>query len=120
MKKTICFDIDNVICKTTKSNYKKSTPILKNIKCINQLFKDGHTIKIFTARYMGRTNDNPLIAKKRAKVTTINQLKKWRVNYHKIFFGKPSTDFYIDDKNLGFKNNWIIQLNKELKKKNLN
>ena len=76
MKKTICFDIDNVICKTTKSNYKKSTPILKNIKCINQLFKDGHTIKIFTARYMGRTNDNPLIAKKESQSNYNQSIKK--------------------------------------------
>ena len=34
MKKTICFDIDNTICKTVKSDYKKSKPIVKNIKCI--------------------------------------------------------------------------------------
>ena len=116
MKKTICFDIDNVICKTIKSNYKNSKPILKNIKCINKLYNDGYIIKIFTARFMGRTNDNSLIAKKSAKEITINQLKKWEVNYHKLFFGKPSSDLYIDDKNLGFKNNWIISLNKELKK----
>ena len=49
MKKTICFDIDNVICKTVKSDYKKSTPILKNIKYINDLHKAGYIIKIFTA-----------------------------------------------------------------------
>tara|TARA_B110000858_G_C17651905_1_gene403090 strand:+ start:301 stop:657 length:357 start_codon:yes stop_codon:yes gene_type:complete len=117
MKKTICFDIDNVICKTINSNYKKSTPIIKNIKYINELYLSGYIIKIFTARYMGRNSDNLLAAQKKAKKITINQLKKWNVNYHKIFFGKPSSDLYIDDKNLGFKNNWIIQLNKELKKK---
>ena len=33
-KKTICFDIDGVICVTKKSNYKKSTPIKKNIKTL--------------------------------------------------------------------------------------
>ena len=114
MKKIICFDIDNVICKTVKSNYKRSKPILKNIKYINKLYKDGHVIKIFTARYMGRTNDNSLAAQKNAKKITINQLKKWKVNYHKLFFGKPSSDFYIDDKNLGFEKNWIKQLNEEL------
>ena len=58
MKKTICFDIDNTICKTIKSDYKNSKPILKNIKCINELYDEAHMIKIFTARYMGRTNDN--------------------------------------------------------------
>ena len=32
MKKILCFDLDNVICKTTSSNYKKSLPIKNNIK----------------------------------------------------------------------------------------
>lgn len=116
MKKIICFDIDNVICKTTDSNYKKSRPILKNIKTINELYSSGFIIKIFTARFMGRNKDNSVAAKKSAKRMTINQLKKWNVNYHKIFFGKPSSDLYIDDKNLGFKQNWNIQLKKYLKK----
>ena len=36
-KKTICFDLDNVICKTLGNNYKSSLPIKKNIKTINKL-----------------------------------------------------------------------------------
>ena len=48
MKKTICFDIDNTICKTVKSDYKRSKPIIKNIKYINNLYDKGHVIKIFT------------------------------------------------------------------------
>jgi histidinol phosphatase-like enzyme len=115
MKKTICFDIDNTICKTIQSNYKESKPILKNIKCINELYNQGHTIKIFTARYMGRTNDNKREATKKARKITLNQLKKWKVKFHKIYFGKPSTDLYIDDKSLGFKLNWASDLKKLLK-----
>ena len=115
MKKTICFDIDNTICKTVKSDYKRSKPIIKNIKYINNLYDKGHVIKIFTARYMDRTNDNVLKAKKFAKKITLNQLKKWNVKYHKIYFGKPSSDFYIDDKNLNFKSNWIQHLKKLMK-----
>ena len=115
LKKTICFDIDNMICKTIKSNYKKSKPIKKNIKFINQLYNQGHTIKIFTARYMGRTEDDEKQAKKRAKKITLDQLENWSVKYHKVFFGKPSADFYIDDKSLNFKKNWIKQLLKIIK-----
>ena len=111
-KKTFCFDIDNVICKTIKSDYKKSKPIIKNVKFINHLYDHGHIIKIFTARYMGRTNDNIAEAKKKSRKMTLKQLEKWNVKYHKIFFGKPSTDFYIDDKNLNFNKNWSDQLQK--------
>ena len=75
MKKTICFDVDNVICKTNKSDYKNSRPIIKNIKYINELYNSGHIIKIFTARCMGRTNDSAVEAKKKAKRITLNQLK---------------------------------------------
>ena len=54
LKKIICFDIDGVICNTKSKNYKESTPIKKNIKKINELYKKGYFIKIFTARYLGR------------------------------------------------------------------
>ena len=113
-KKIICFDIDNTICKTVGSDYKNSKPIVKNIRFINNLYDNGHTIKIFTARYMGRTNDNIVKARQKAKKITLNQLKKWKVKFHRIYFGKPSSDFYIDDKNLYFKSNWIQQLKKVL------
>ena len=114
MKKIICFDIDNTICRTNKSNYRKSKPIIKNIKYINNLYDCGFEIKIFTARYMGRTNDNVSLAKKKAKKFTLAQLKKWKVKYHKIYFGKPSADYYIDDKNLNFNPKWVKELKKIL------
>ena len=28
-------------------------------------------------------------SKKKAKTITLNQLKKWKVKFHKIYFGKP-------------------------------
>ena len=115
MKKTICFDVDNTICKTIKSNYKKSISIKKNIEFINHLYDKGHIIKIFTARYMGRTSDNLKEAEKKAKKITQYQLKKWGLKFHKIYFGKPSSDLYIDDKNLNFKSNWVQELKKILK-----
>ena len=47
-KKIFCFDIDNVICKTNKSNYKKSKPIPEVINLINKLYMKKHKIKIRT------------------------------------------------------------------------
>ena len=64
---------------------------------------------------MGRTNDNAALAEKKAKKFTLDQLKKWKVKFHKIYFGKPSSDFYIDDKNLNFKSTWASDLKKFIK-----
>jgi len=44
-KKIICFDIDNVICKTAESKYSKSKPKKNVIKLINRLYDDGNYIK---------------------------------------------------------------------------
>lgn len=104
--KTYCFDIDGVICNTKKNFYKESKPNLKAIKKINELYLKGNKIIIFTARYMGRSNENINVAKKKGYKFTYNQLKKWKVNFHKLIFGKPSFDIVIDDKNIDFKKNW--------------
>lgn len=113
--KTYCFDIDGVICKTKKSNYRFSVPNYKIINLINDLYKKNK-IYIFTARYMGRTNDNQKTAKKLAKKITLKQLKKWNVKYHKIFFSKPSYDYIIDDKSIFSKKIVPIKISKKLKK----
>jgi capsule biosynthesis phosphatase len=110
VKKIICFDIDGVICKTEGNNYKKSKPIKSSIKVINSLKKKFYII-LFTARFMGRSNQNIGKAKKLAEDLTIKQLKKWGVNYDKIFFGKPSYDYIVDDKAYNFKKNWHKKFN---------
>ena len=113
--KTICFDIDNVICKTNSSHdYKKSKPKKKIIKFINELFNLGYTIKIYTARYMGRSNENYMKVKKKYFEATKLQLNSWGLNYHKLYMGKPDFDLFIDDKALNFSNKWPEQLKKKL------
>ena len=106
IKKKICFDIDGVICKTKKNNYKSSKPIKKAIILINKLYKNNYII-IFTSRYMGRNNDDINKATKQVYKQTFNQLKKWKVKFHELKFGKPSYDVFVDDKSIFFKNNWI-------------
>jgi hypothetical protein len=118
MKKIICFDLDNVICKTNKSDYHSSKPIKKNINFIKGLYKKGFIVKIFTSRYMGRNNENFIKAKKSGYKFTLRQLKSWKVPFHSLIFGKPSYDFIIDDKSLHFKKNWIKDLKKKLIYKN--
>jgi hypothetical protein len=111
-KKIICVDIDGIICKTKGNNYIKSKPIKRNREQINSLYKKGHIIKIFTARFMGRNNENKKMAEKDGYKLTRFQLKKWKLNYHELIMGKPSYDFFIDDKTT----NNFIDLIKKLNK----
>jgi ribonucleotide monophosphatase NagD (HAD superfamily) len=104
--KTYCFDIDGVICNTKKNCYHTSRPIKKAIKKINQLYSEGNRVIIFTARFMGRSKEKVILAKKKGYKLTYNQLLKWKVKFHKLIFGKPSFDYVIDDKSINFKKNW--------------
>jgi hypothetical protein len=110
----ICFDIDGVICSVNKKDYKFSSPIKKNINYINKLYRE-YFIIFFTARHMGRNNDNKKLAMQGAKKLTLFQLNKWGVKYDKIYFGKPSYDIFIDDKSLFYKKNWINTLKLKLR-----
>ena len=116
MKKkiTFCFDIDNTICKTKNSDYKKSKPDIAAIKLINELYEKGHIIKLNTSRYMGRFNDNINKSKKKGSLETIKQLNKWGLKFHKVFLGKPSSDVYIDDKSYGYNKKWKLRFKKYL------
>jgi hypothetical protein len=112
-KKVFCFDLDNVICSTKKNYYYKSIPINKSINIINQLYENGFVIKIFTARFMGRSNEDAEVAKKKGYKLTERQLKKWGVKYHNLIFGKPSFDIIIEDKSIFFKKNWQFFVKKK-------
>lgn len=107
INKVYCFDMDGVICKTKKNYYKKSKPIIKAIKKINEIYSRGDKVIIFTARFMGRSNENINLAKKKGYTFTYRQLRTWKVKFHKLIFGKPSFDFIIDDKSLDFKEDWF-------------
>ena len=98
---TICFDIDGVICKIVRNNnYKNAKPLKKNINIVNTLYEKGFNIILFTARYMGWSEQNIYLAKKRGFKLTSDQLKTWNVKYNKLIFGKPSFDLVIDDKSI--------------------
>lgn len=111
----LCFDIDGVICtKIVNNDYNLCKPIKKNINLINKLHKRKYIIKLYTARCMGRTSDNRSKAERMIKNLTKRQLREWNVKFDKLFFGKPSFDILIDDKSLGYKKNWKINLLKKI------
>ena len=103
--KTFCFDLDGIICKTTKNLYKKSIPKKDTIKLINKLYRKNY-ILIYTSRYMGRSKENTKLAYKKGYSFTLKQLNQWGLKFHKLKFGKPSYDVFIDDKSFNFEKNW--------------
>tara|TARA_R100000664_G_C2698464_1_gene99758 strand:+ start:319 stop:627 length:309 start_codon:yes stop_codon:yes gene_type:complete len=84
-------DIDETICKTPESrDYRQATPIIKNIKKINDLYDRGHEIIYWTARGTGSGID--------WREVTEDQFKTWGVKYHRLRFNKPIYDLFICDK----------------------
>jgi len=121
MKKKLifCFDLDNTICTTKKKNYVSAKPKQKILLIINKLHDQGHYIKIFTARYMGRNKESISKVYKKHYKTTYLQLKKWNLKFDKLIMGKPSYDFFYDDKNIELKKNWHLKLLKYLPRKSI-
>lgn len=99
-----CFDIDGTICNNTDGNYEDAAPLFDVIDKVNKLFKDGNIIYLYTAR--GATTSIDW-----RKVTEL-QLTNWGVKYHKLFFGKPTADLYIDDKCINVKD-WLMKKDNE-------
>ena len=94
-------DIDGTICdKPENSDYDSSYPKPYRIAKINKLYDEGHHITYFTARGMGRYLDNADLAKARFYEITELQLRLWGCKYHQLVLGKPSGDYYIDDKGM--------------------
>ena len=97
---TYVFDIDGTICHTSNSDYENSKPIYNRIDKVNRLYNDGNTIIFFTARGMGRHNNNAGLAYLDFFELTRHQLKTWGAKYHHLLLGKPSGDVYVDDKGI--------------------
>ena len=110
MQKVLAFDIDGVICNTVGSDYKNSKPNKKAIEKINNLYDEGNKIIIFTARFMGRTNNNYKKAYELGYKFTLNQLQSWNLKFNKLILGKPSFDLLIDDKAFNYDESWIEKI----------
>ena len=86
-----CFDLDGTLCTNTDGDYVSAKPFKDRIYKVNQLYNEGHTILIDTAR--GSTTKIDWYG------LTENQLKEWGVLYHTLRVGeKLHADIFIDDK----------------------
>jgi glycerol-3-phosphate cytidylyltransferase len=97
-KKIYAFDLDGTLCTLTENTggYLQAKPFLDIIKRVNELYYEGHTIKIFTAR--------GCVSGKDWTEETKNQLRQWGVLYHELIMGKkPHFDILVDDKVINIK-----------------
>jgi hypothetical protein len=95
-------DIDGTICYPGKGDkkYTHANPRWDRISQINKLYDDGNYIVYLTARGMGRFENSRELAQKEFYDFTDSQLKSWGCKYHELHLGKPSGDYYIDDKGI--------------------
>jgi len=105
--KILCFDLDGTLCNNTWGDYKNSIPNKKAIKKVNNLYISGFYIKIFTARFMSKYNENIKKVHEEGYNFTKEQIISWGLQYNELILGKPSYDYIIDDKSYNFNSNWI-------------
>ena len=98
--KTYVFDIDGTLCEKTDGDYTKAAPFNNRIQKVNDLYDQGNTIILFTARGMGRTEGNSQAAIRMFFDMTLEQMTQWGVKFDRLILGKPAADFYIDDKGM--------------------
>ena len=105
--KTVCFDLDGVLCSQVEHDYAEAIPNAKAIAAVNALYEQGHTIIIHTARFMGRCQGNPIEVYRTGYTFTQRQLEEWGVKFHHLYMGKPRYDMVIDDRSLFFDPEWM-------------
>lgn len=90
-KKIYVFDLDGTLCKTDGNVYERSKPIKGRIDYVNQLYDQGNTIIIDTAR--------GCVSGKNWWYFTVDQLKSWGLKFHTLRTGvKFGGDIFIDDR----------------------
>jgi len=88
---TYCFDLDGTLCSNTYGEYESATPFYDRISKVNQLYEQGNTIIINTARGSKTKIDWFSL--------TESQLKDWGLKYHTLYVGKKiDADLFVDDK----------------------
>lgn len=98
---TYVFDLDGTICTQEKfENYSKALPVENVIEKMRLLSSKGHTIVIHTARGMTTYGGDLGMIETHLRDLTETWLELWHVPYTELVFGKPSGDFYVDDKGI--------------------
>lgn len=95
--KRIVVDFDDTLSFTKTRDWANAAPNTQLIEKLNDLYDDGWTIDIFTARGSLSCSTREAADKKyREQITA--WLNKHHVKYNSLSFDKPLATYYIDDK----------------------
>ena len=94
---TFVVDRDDTISFTYNRDFENSEPNKPVIDKINELYRNGWRIVLFTARGAKSCNTLEERIKKYDKVTR-DWLRRHNVCYNELVFGKMNADYYVDDK----------------------
>ena len=110
-RKVIAFDLDGVLCDRPSGKehlkhekYDYCYPISDNIELVNELYNEGHYIKIYTARGMTVFKNNKSLIYEKLFLKTKQFLDQHKVKYHELVMGKEHYNILIDDKVLNSAN----------------
>ena len=85
-----CFDIDGTLCSQRDGDYENAEPYAARIATVNELYRQGHRVILYTARGSGTGLD--------WRSVTERQLAEWGLQFHELWLGKPPADIFIDDR----------------------
>jgi hypothetical protein len=98
----IIVDFDGTLALGDTSDITKMSPNVKLVSLINEMYDDGNTIKIVTAR--GCKSCSSIEARIEKYFNIISSwLKKYNIKHHELSFNKEYADVYIDDRGYNIK-----------------
>ena len=93
-------DLDGTLCEQTSGGdeYARAAPIRSVIDAINILYDSGCNITINTARGKRTCKGDVVEVERRYRQLTEKWLADNGVKYHRLLFGKPPGDIYVEDR----------------------
>ncbi len=102
----IVIDVDGTICTEEKTYSRSMAKVIKDaVESVNNLYDDGHTIILYSARSWQEYE------------MTEDWLKRHNFRYHQLVMGKPIGEVWIDDRAVRF-TTWS-EVNRELRNKKI-
>jgi hypothetical protein len=96
----IYIDFDDTICPEGDVLNK---PFDNAIEVIQKFKANGNRIIIYSCRSSKDVLGEHM---ERATQHMLDYLRRWGIPYDSVFYGKPNYDVVIDDKAIGFRDNW--------------